>query len=155
MTLSLAALRAGIRPKTIPIAVATHTANNTTITLINGLKSGITLASSAVTPYEKPIAISDHKSVKMIDSTKNCSIIMRLVAPIAFLIPISLVLSVTETSIIFMIPIPHTTSAIAPIPPSKRENFFIMLLICLSHSSSVLVLNPAFSLLSAPAILVK
>ena len=46
-----------------------------------------------------------------IDSIINCKRIEPLVAPSAFLVPISLVLSVIETSIIF----------ITPIPPTKRE----------------------------------
>ncbi len=46
------------------------------------------------------------------DSNKNCvSIVLRL-APIAFLKPISLVLSLTETNIIFII----------PTAPTKRDN---------------------------------
>jgi hypothetical protein len=39
-------------------------------------------------------------------------------APIAFLMPISLVLSVTDTSIIFITPIPPTKSDIAAIAPN-------------------------------------
>ncbi len=38
-------------------------------------------------------------------------------APMAFLIPISLVLSVTETSIIFIMPIPPTNKDITAMPP--------------------------------------
>ena len=42
------------------------------------------------------------------DSHKNWKTISLLFAPIVILIPISLVLSDTETSIIFIIPIPPT-----------------------------------------------
>ena len=51
------------------------------------------------------------------DSIKNCILISLAFAPIAILIPISFVLSVTDTSIMFIIPIPPTkrdTEAIAP-----------------------------------------
>jgi putative ABC transport system permease protein len=44
------------------------------------------------------------------------------VAPTALLIPISRVLSVTETSIIFITPIPPTASDIPAIPPKRRDN---------------------------------
>ena len=47
------------------------------------------------------------------DSARNCSVMDAVVAPIDFRIPISLVRSVTDTSIIFMTPIPPTTSEIA------------------------------------------
>ena len=54
-------------------------------------------------------------------SIKNCPIMIRLVAPMAFLTPISLVRSFTETNIIFIIPIPPTTSDSSvikiPVPP--------------------------------------
>ena len=43
--------------------------------------------------------------------------IVLLQAPIAFRIPISLVRSVTETSIMFMIPMPPTRREIAAMPP--------------------------------------
>ena len=48
-----------------------------------------------------------------IDSTKNCANISDLRAPTAFRSPISFVRSVTETSMIFIIPMPPTKSEIA------------------------------------------
>ena len=67
-----------------------------------------------------------------------------MVAPIAFLIPISLILSVTETSIIFIIPIPATSKAItltdpakSLIPPVKPAKVFI--------SSSFEITSKSFS----------
>ena len=44
----------------------------------------------------------------MPDSARNCNRIEPVRAPRAFLIPISLVRSVTDTSIIFITPIPPT-----------------------------------------------
>lgn len=57
----------------------------------------------------------------IIDSTKNCIRISCLVAQIAFRIPISLVRSVTDTSIIFITPIPQTKREIAAIPQSNID----------------------------------
>ena len=54
-----------------------------------------------------------------IASTINCIIIALWVAPSAFLKPISLVLSVTETSIIFITPIPPTRRLIPAMPVIK------------------------------------
>ena len=54
------------------------------------------------------------------DSIRNWSIMLPSVAPIAFLIPISLVRSVTDTSMIFIMPIPPTRRDMAAIPPSIR-----------------------------------
>ena len=45
-------------------------------------------------------------------SIKNCIKMSSFLAPIAILMPISLVLSLTETSIIFITPMPPTTKAI-------------------------------------------
>ena len=64
-----------------------------------------------------PIPSNPPNEVKVIDSIRNCNSIFPLVAPIAFLSPISLVLSVTETSIIFMTPIPPTNREIPAILP--------------------------------------
>ena len=54
--------------------------------------------------------------VKIIDSIRNCMTTVLSFAPKAFLRPISLVLSITVTSIIFIIPIPPTNKEIAAIP---------------------------------------
>ena len=43
-------------------------------------------------------------------SIRNCSMTVTLVAPSALRIPISRVRSVTDTSMMFMIPMPPTTS---------------------------------------------
>ena len=62
----------------------------------------------------------------MADSVRNWIRTSRVLAPSAFLIPISLVRSVTETSMIFIIPIPPTISEIAAMPPTARESPAIM-----------------------------
>jgi len=55
-----------------------------------------------------------------IASLTNCLIISDLFPPIALRIPISLVLSSTEASMIFMIPIPPTISEIAAMDARRR-----------------------------------
>jgi len=50
----------------------------------------------------------------------NCILISHVFAPTAIRIPISLVLSVTETSIIFIIPIPPTRREIDAMEPSNK-----------------------------------
>jgi len=52
------------------------------------------------------------------DSIMNWNNISRLLAPTAFLSPISRVLSVTVTNIIFIIPIPPTNKETPAMPPS-------------------------------------
>ena len=63
----------------------------------------------SIIPTNPPIELST------IDSDTNCNNISLLLAPRLFLIPISLVLSVTDTSIIFITPIPPTTKEIPAI----------------------------------------
>ncbi len=58
---------------------------------------------------------------RMIASRTNCQRISANFAPIAFLMPISLVRSVTDTSIMFMMPMPPTTSEIPAVAPSNSE----------------------------------
>ncbi len=110
---SLAARRAGRMPKTIPTKVDTPSANpiaNPEI-LVGKNRLTIKLPPPPIkTPIKPPVR--DSKT----DSIKNCSRIIRGVAPKAFLNPISRVRSVTVTSIMFMTPIPPTTKLIAAIP---------------------------------------
>ena len=65
-------------------------------------------------PYIIPPVI-----LSKIDSVRNCNKISNPLPPIAMRRPISLVLSVTDTYIIFMIPIPPTRREIPAIAPSK------------------------------------
>ena len=55
-------------------------------------------------------------------STRNCSMMVSLVAPSALRMPISLVRSVTDTSMMFMMPMPPTSSDTAAIPSRSVEN---------------------------------
>lgn len=59
---------------------------------------------------------------KNTDSSMNWNSMSPRCAPIALRMPISLVRSVTEISMIFMMPIPPTTSEIAAIPPSSKDS---------------------------------
>ena len=52
-------------------------------------------------------------------SIRNCTRMVRRLAPMAFRMPISRVRSVTVTSMMFMIPMPPTIREIAAIPPSR------------------------------------
>ncbi len=64
--------------------------------------------------------------MRTIDSTRNCPCIVFGVAPSAFLMPISLVLSTTDTSIMFIIPIPPTSKEIAAIAAKKLEKVAVI-----------------------------
>jgi hypothetical protein len=67
-------------------------------------------------------------------------------AQIAFLIQISLVLSVTETSIIFITPIHHTSNEIDPIAASKYVKIHIALSIASEMADRDVTENPAKSI---------
>lgn len=87
---------------------------------------------------ESAIPMAHHATVRRTDSTRNCSMMSRLLAPIALRIPISLVRSDTVTRRMFMTPIPQTRSDIAAIP---QRNIFIVavMLESVSRASSWLV----------------
>jgi hypothetical protein len=57
-------------------------------------------------------------------SIRNCVVMSRLLPPIALRMPISRVRSVTETSMMFMMPMPATSSATPPIAvnPKRRRS---------------------------------
>ena len=64
---------------------------------------------------------------KMADSVRNWTITSRVVAPRALRMPISRVRSVTDTSMMFMMPMPPTTREMAAIPPTAAESPPMML----------------------------
>jgi hypothetical protein len=107
--------RAGTNPKTTPINVdepkamiiVTSEYENRTLSARN-----VTAApdsSAKATPVAPP---TKHTSTA---SIRNCSIMSPLRAPTAMRTPISLVRSLTETSMIFMTPIPPTINEITAI----------------------------------------
>ena len=81
----------------------------TGISAIFDITSAMTIP--AATPTIPPMLVNTAASVR------NCPKILYFFAPIAFFNPISLVRSVTDTSIIF----------ITPIPPTKREMLAIQM----------------------------
>ena len=103
----------------IPIAVVNHKATKTTSYVITALNSksvfAKTLFNTATIQKLNHKAINHPITTIITDSTKNCAIISRSNAQIAFLIQISLVLSVTETIIIFITQIHPTNNEIAQI----------------------------------------
>ena len=85
----------------------------------------------------KPVVVPTRPPIvdKISASNKNCIRISDCFAPIAFLKPISSVLSLTETSIIFIIPIPPTMSDTAPIPANKNVRPLVILVTMFRASS--------------------
>ena len=83
--------------------------------------------------------------VKITASNKNCLKISRFAAPSAFLNPISRVLSVTATSIIFIMPIPPTTREIAAIETSKSVKMFVTVPMRKARSACVWTKKSSFS----------
>jgi hypothetical protein len=95
-------------------------ARTTTLPVIETLIHSIwKLFTSWIANQANMIAIIHPIAVTTTDSIKNCVIISPFKAQIAFLIQISLVLSVTETSIIFITPIHHTNNDIDHIAASR------------------------------------
>ncbi len=108
--LSFAAFFAGMIQKISPIEIEERTAINTDFTEIMACMVFCTLFTIHMTNMLKSIHIIHQMAVISTDSAKNWLIMSFFFAQIAFLIQISFVLSVTETSMIFMTPI-HPTSS--------------------------------------------
>ena len=84
-------------------------------------------------PNTTPIIPPTPESV--IASVRNCRIILARLAPIALRTPISRVRSVTETSMIFITPIPPTSRDMPAIAPSSRVMLSVEELMVLMRSS--------------------
>src|SRR5438876_11455288 len=116
-----AALVAGYTPKKTPTLAETSSPAATAHSLIT---EGMPII--AVTPFATIIPnitpSTPPTSAMVPDSIRNCSSTSSLRAPIALRIPISRVRSVTETSIIFMMTMPPTTSEIAAMAIMAMKN---------------------------------
>ena len=86
-------------------------------------------------PKLSRIPIHQPRRVSTLASVKNCTIMSEFSAPIDLRIPISRVRSDTETSMIFIIPIPQTKSEIPAIPPSNTFRRSVTLVIVESISA--------------------
>ena len=106
---SWAAFLAGKSPKKMPIAAEQPIANSTTSQPTPTVYSVARFAIAAK-PNVKPAPISPPTTQSKTDSTRNGSRTSDLRAPTASRIPISRVLSVTETGMMVRIPMPPTTS---------------------------------------------
>ena len=106
---SWAALLAGKSPKKMRIAAEKPISNSTTSQPTPTVYSVARFAIAAK-PNVKPAPISPPTTQSKTDSTRNCSRTSDPRAPTASRIPISRILSVTETSMLFMTPMPPTTS---------------------------------------------
>ena len=109
-------------------------ANTTTSHVIDMVIHSISkLFTSCIASRDNIIAMIHQIAVTTTDSIRNWVIISLFNAQIAFLIQISLVLSVTETSIIFITPIHHTSKEIEPIAANK----YVKIDIALSIASQI------------------
>ncbi|MCD7958955.1 MAG: hypothetical protein LUF89_05585 [Ruminococcus sp.] len=88
---------------------------------------------------ESKSPIKPPRTDKLHASQRNWSMICFRLAPMAFRIPISLVRSDTDTIMIFIIPIPPTTSEIAAMP--ARSSDIVLVTSSMVSSTSELLLT--------------
>lgn len=118
---SFDAFIAGAKPNTTPINVVKPNERNKAQLGTNKLGSpGRNKIINPATPYPRAIPIIPPIKDNTNASTKNWYSIIFDEAPKALAMPISLVLSVTDTSIIFIIPIPPTSKLIATTPDATN-----------------------------------
>ena len=108
---------AGKIPKTIPIKAEKRRLPIATLNEIDGFISAILLLRMLVKPAAKPKPISHQGESIPLIQLKNCVKIFLRVAPKALRKPISRVRSVTDTSMMFITPIPPTNNEIPAIAP--------------------------------------
>ena len=109
---------AGVTPKITPTSMENPNESAIDHQVMVVVKTNWSTKSAMPTPKIMPMIPPTPDNVKA--SIKNWLRISLLRAPKAFLKPISRVLSVTETSIIFITPIPPTIKDIAAMPPKAR-----------------------------------
>ena len=142
-----AAFLAGPIHDTIQIMNVNVVAKTTTLHVIETLIHSISkLFTSCIASQDNIIAIIHPIAVTTTDSIKNCVMISAFNAQIAFLIQISLVLSVTETSIIFITQIHPTSKEIEPIAANKYVKMDIALSIASPIADREETLNHAKSI---------
>ena len=106
----------------------------------------IAIASCAIT---SPISPPRHDST--IASTRNCNSTSRATAPIASRMPISRVRSVTDTSMMFMIPIPPTTRLI----PATAATMPVSNVVVPVSVSEICLVSKMLKSSSLPAVIVR
>ena len=136
--LSLAAFLAGMIPKISQMEIEEITAISTDFSEMTAWMVSCTLFTIRTTKILNRIPIIPPIIVMSTDSAKNWLTISDFFAPIAFLIQISFVLSVTETSMIFMTHIHHTSSDMAAID-AKNVDMTHMILSTISKKSFCVV----------------
>lgn len=115
---NLEALMAGVTPKMTPTSMEKEN-DRAMDQRVTEVWKKILMSRERAMPRRIPMIPPNPDRVKA--SIRNWFLISLGLAPIAFLKPISLVLSVTETSMIFMTPIPPTINEIAAIPPKAKD----------------------------------
>ena len=115
---SRAAWRAGQTPNTTPTARLKTTAA-TMVVVLKWKPQPASWPIPAETTRPMRMPMRPPRSDRVSASTRNWARMSRPRAPIALRMPISRVRSRTETSMMFMIPMPPTTSEIEAIPPSR------------------------------------
>ena len=83
--------------------------------------------------------VDDEIKLMIIDSKRNCRRISSPRPPMDILSPISLVRSVTETYMIFIIPIPPTSNDIPAMAPSSMVKISVMDVMVVASSSWLLI----------------
>ena len=113
------AFQAGQKPKKTPTAAENPTARKTEFIDTTALNAK---NDDAIDEIPVPIAmpIRPPKIDKTTASVKNCIRTFEGLAPIAILMPISRVRSLTDTNMIFIMPMPPTINEIEAIEPNKR-----------------------------------
>ncbi|MEI7477274.1 MAG: hypothetical protein WCJ81_01755 [bacterium] len=134
---NFAALYAGRSQNTIPTDTAHQKESATTYVVMYAATP--TFCIMVTTSRLNPTQINHPNIVSTTDSVRNCSIISRFLAPIDLRIPISRVLSDTDTSMMFITPIPHTRSDIAAIPQRNNFNVSVTLVIVESISAELII----------------
>src|SRR6266581_2037307 len=121
-------------PTVIETANATTTESHETTVAMPATRSMPALSAAPTTiPDTPPVTLMSTASLR------NCSRISRSVAPTARRTPISRMRSSTEASMMFMIPMPPTTSEIDAMAPSTTLKMVLVRCSCFSSSSGTVI----------------
>lgn len=94
------------------------------------MRFGMVYPMTMASPYPRGIPVSPPISPMSKASVRNIARMVRFLAPRALSIPISWVLSITDTVIVFMMPIPATNNEVEAMAVRKTSSMVSMLSDC-------------------------
>ena len=121
-------------PAEMPNATTMESNEGLTVISMPSVNMGSTRLAAMLTMYPSTMPRAPPRAEVVAASVTNWARMTRSLAPRALRMPISFVRSVTDTSMMFMMPMPPTSSEMLAMPVRMTMTMLIILFISSSHS---------------------